>query len=89
MKITFEITVTDDERDPYAASEIKPVNDGDVWRPSLLQGQFKSMYSAIAKLCFMNLEMKEKTDEIFMLFKYYARLYPEAAKQVINENDER
>jgi len=87
MNITFEITLTDDERDPYTAREIKPVNDGDVWRPSPLEGQFKSMYSAIAKLCFMNLEMAENTEEIFLLFKYYARLYPEAAQRAIDASN--
>lgn len=83
MKITFEIALTDDERDPYAAREIRPVNDGDVWRPSPLEGHAKSLYSAIAKLCFMNLEMAGKTDEIFMLFSYYAGIYPEAAQKAI------
>ena len=48
MNITFEITLTDHEGDPYTAREIKPVNDGDVWRSSPLEGQFKSMYSAVA-----------------------------------------
>ena len=87
MKITFDIAVTDDEKDPYTAREIKPVNDGDVWRPSPLEGQFTSLYSAIAKLCFLNLEMAGKTDEIFMLFKHYARLYPEAAQQAITNSN--
>ena len=85
MKTTFEIVVTDDETDPFIAREIRPVNDGDVWRESPLEGHFKSMYSAIAKLCFMNLEMKGNTDEIFMLFKYYARIYPQAAQQAISD----
>ncbi len=86
MNITFEIALTDDERDPYAAREIRPVNDGDVWRPSPLEGHFKSLYSAIAKLCFMNLEMAGKTDEIFMLFSYYAGIYPKAAQKAITDN---
>ncbi|MBV6391264.1 MAG: hypothetical protein KPEEDBHJ_00472 [Anaerolineales bacterium] len=84
MNITFEITLTNDEGDPYTAREIKPVNDGDVWRSSPLEGQFKSMYGAIAKLCFMNLEMAGSKEEIFLLFKYYARLYPEAAQRAID-----
>jgi hypothetical protein len=94
MKITFEITVTSNDSDPYTACEIKSLNDGDVWRSSLLQGNSKSIYGAIAKLCLMNLELANMTDEIFMLFKYYVRLYPEAAQlaikniQVINERGE-
>ena len=86
MKITFEIALTDDESDPYVAREIRPVNDGDVWRPSPLEGHFKSLYSTIAKLCFMNLEMAGKTDEIFMLFSYYAGIYPEMAQKAIADN---
>lgn len=94
MKITFEITVPSNDSDPYKACEIKLLNDGDVWRPSGLEGSSKSTYGAIAKLCLMNLELTNTTDEIFMLFEYYARLYPDSAQlaikniQAINETGE-
>ena len=94
MKITFEITVTSNDSAPYTACEIKSLNDGDVWRPSGLEGNSKSIYGAIAKLCLMNLELANSTDEIFMLFEYYARLYPKSAQtaiknsQVANERSE-
>ena len=86
MKITFDITVTSNDNDPYTACEIKSLKDGDVWRPSGLEGDFKSTYGAIAKLCLMNLELANSTDEIFMLFEYYARLYPEAAQLAIKNS---
>jgi len=42
MKITFEITVTGNDSDPYTACEIKSLNDGDAWRPSGLEGNSKT-----------------------------------------------
>jgi hypothetical protein len=86
MIITFKLTVPDNDRNPYKVCEIKLLNDGDVWRPSGLEGNSKSIYGAIAKLCLMNLELANLTDEIFMLFEYYARLYPKAAQLAIKNS---
>ena len=86
VNTTFEILLTDDEYDPYVARELRPVNDGDAWRDTPLMGSAKSLYGAIAKLCFLSLEMQGKTEEIFSLFKYYSKLYPQAARQAVEDN---
>lgn len=59
-------------------SESHIVDDGGVMRPSLLTGEGRSTYGALAKLCFMKLEIEGRQNEIIDLCKYYMGLYNNA-----------
>ena len=63
------------EQGRYEVGESRTVDDGGVKRVSPLTGDGDSTYSALAKLCFMKLEIEGRQSEIIELCKYYMTLY--------------
>jgi hypothetical protein len=62
----------------YEVGESRTVDDGGVKRMSLLTGDGDSTYGALAKLCFMKMEIDGRQSEIIELCKYYMTLYGNA-----------
>lgn len=73
---TFFCSVNKEGR--YEVSESRTVDDDGVKRISPLAGDGESTYSALAKLCFMKMEIEGRQSEIIELCKYYMTLYGNA-----------
>ena len=73
---TFFCSVNKDGR--HEVGESRTVDDGGIKRISPLTGDGDSTYGALAKLCFMKMEIEGRQSEIIELCKYYITLYGNA-----------